>query len=117
MKSTAAFILALLMTISLGAQNALLGGGRYDGLIRDLGGPDVPGFGFAVGEERLVMALPSARPVDDGGPDVFIAGVGEGTYKIVYTVVALAGLALICWGFSQYRADGWIQVEGTRHLA
>jgi uncharacterized membrane protein len=39
-----------------------------------------------------------------------IAKLGEGTYKIIYTLVALAGLALICWGFSQYRADGWIQV-------
>ena len=62
---------------SLGAQNALLGGGRYDGLMRELGGPDVPGFGFAVGEERLVMALPSARPVGHGRPEVFIAAVGE----------------------------------------
>jgi uncharacterized membrane protein len=39
-----------------------------------------------------------------------IARLGEGTYKIIYTVAALVGLALICWGFSQYRADGWIQV-------
>jgi uncharacterized membrane protein len=39
-----------------------------------------------------------------------IASMGEGTYKIVYAVVALAGLALIVWGFSHYRADGWIQL-------
>ena len=39
-----------------------------------------------------------------------IAATGEGTYKMVYTVVALAGLALIVWGFAHYRADGWIQV-------
>ncbi len=43
---------------SLGAQNALLGGGRYDGLVKDLGGPDRPGIGFAAGLERLVLALP-----------------------------------------------------------
>jgi histidyl-tRNA synthetase len=61
---------------SLGAQNALLGGGRYDGLMRELGGPDVPGFGFAVGEERLVMAL-SARVVEGRRPEVVIAAVGE----------------------------------------
>jgi histidyl-tRNA synthetase len=42
----------------LGAQNALLGGGRYDGLVKQLGGPDVPGFGFALGLDRLVMILP-----------------------------------------------------------
>lgn len=39
-----------------------------------------------------------------------VAAMGEGTYKIVYSLVALAGLALICWGFAHYRADGWIQV-------
>jgi histidyl-tRNA synthetase len=43
---------------TLGAQNALLGGGRYDGLVKDLGGPDRPGIGFAAGMERLVLALP-----------------------------------------------------------
>jgi histidyl-tRNA synthetase len=42
----------------LGAQNALLGGGRYDGLVSQLGGPDIPGFGFALGLDRLVMILP-----------------------------------------------------------
>jgi len=43
---------------TLGAQNALLGGGRYDGLVRTLGGPDRTGIGFAAGLERLVLALP-----------------------------------------------------------
>ncbi len=42
----------------LGAQSSVLGGGRYDGLVKDLGGPDVPGIGFAVGMERLVSLLP-----------------------------------------------------------
>jgi histidyl-tRNA synthetase len=41
----------------LGAQNAILGGGRYDGLIRELGGPAVPGIGFAIGQDRLVELL------------------------------------------------------------
>jgi histidyl-tRNA synthetase len=61
---------------SLGAQNALLGGGRYDGLVQLLGGPDRPGIGFAAGLERLVLALPSgggARP----RPRVFVAAIGE----------------------------------------
>ena len=44
----------------LGAQNSVLGGGRYDGLVRDLGGPDLCGIGFAVGMERLTMLLPAA---------------------------------------------------------
>lgn len=42
----------------LGAQAAILGGGRYDGLIAQLGGPSVPGIGFAIGEDRLVSLLP-----------------------------------------------------------
>ena len=41
----------------LGAQNALGGGGRYDGLVKDLGGPDIAGVGFALGVERLAMVL------------------------------------------------------------
>jgi len=61
----------------LGAQNALLGGGRYDGLIRELGGTDVPGFGFAVGQERLVMSLPDAVSARPPGPETFVAAVGE----------------------------------------
>jgi histidyl-tRNA synthetase len=44
----------------LGAQNALLGGGRYDKLISDLGGPRTPGVGFAIGEDRLVEVLPES---------------------------------------------------------
>jgi len=43
---------------ALGAQNAILGGGRYDGLSEALGGPASPGIGFAIGEDRLVMSLP-----------------------------------------------------------
>ncbi len=39
-----------------------------------------------------------------------IAGMGEGTYKIFYSLVSLAGLALIVWGFGHYRATGWIDV-------
>ncbi len=47
----------------LGAQNAILGGGRYDGLIAELGGPSVPGIGFAIGQDRLVdlvLKIPGA---------------------------------------------------------
>ena len=39
-----------------------------------------------------------------------IARLGEGTYKILYTLVSLAGLALIIWGFAHYRSSGWIDV-------
>jgi histidyl-tRNA synthetase len=43
---------------ALGAQNSVLGGGRYDGLVKELGGPELAGIGFALGMERLVLALP-----------------------------------------------------------
>ena len=61
----------------LGAQNAVLGGGRYDGLVKQLGGPDRVGIGFAAGIERLVLALPEQVPVSSPRPDVFIASMGE----------------------------------------
>src|SRR6266536_2663100 len=54
----------------LGAQNSVLGGGRYDGLVKELGGPDICGIGFAVGMERLIMALPAAQ--DERRCDVFL---------------------------------------------
>ncbi len=60
----------------LGAQNAVGGGGRYDGLVRALGGPDAAGIGFALGIERLVLAMAdhdAARPCI---PEVFLAPMG-----------------------------------------
>ena len=60
----------------LGAQNAVCGGGRYDGLAQEIGGPPVPGIGFAIGIERLVMLLPEEKNYSRN-PDVFLAGLGE----------------------------------------
>ena len=54
----------------LGAQNALLGGGRYDQMVKSLGGPDTPAIGFAMGLERLLMAMPESEA--DSHVDVFI---------------------------------------------
>ena len=59
----------------LGAQNALLGGGRYDGLVRQLGGPDRAGIGFAAGMERLVLAMPDGP--GPRAPDAFIVALGH----------------------------------------
>jgi histidyl-tRNA synthetase len=53
---------------NLGAQNAVGGGGRYDGLVEALGGPPLAGIGFAIGIERLVMAAEGAAP--ERNPDV-----------------------------------------------
>jgi histidyl-tRNA synthetase len=49
------------LSSDLGAQSALLGGGRYDGLVRQLGGPDVPAFGWAIGLDRLAILLQQLR--------------------------------------------------------
>ena len=63
---------------NLGAQNAVAGGGRYDGLVKQLGGPDIPGIGYAMGMERLVMILQETRKETLAWPcDLFIATLGD----------------------------------------
>jgi histidyl-tRNA synthetase len=62
----------------LGAQNAILGGGRYDGLSEALGGPPAPGIGFAIGEDRLVMSLQETAESVLKKPDVYVAPLGVG---------------------------------------
>jgi histidyl-tRNA synthetase len=63
---------------ALGAQNAILGGGRYDGLSESLGGPNAPGIGFAIGEDRLVMSLKESAEAIVRKPDVYAAPLGAG---------------------------------------
>src|SRR6202140_2967296 len=65
---------------ALGAQNAILGGGRYDGLSEALGGPAAPGIGFAIGEDRLVMSLQESASAEGvlNKPDVYVAALGAG---------------------------------------
>ena len=63
---------------ALGAQNAILGGGRYDGLSEALGGPAAPGIGFAIGEDRLVMSLKETAEGVLRKPDAYVAPLGEG---------------------------------------
>ena len=60
----------------LGAQNAVSGGGRYDGLAQEIGGPSIPAIGFAIGVERLVMLLPEEISLSPH-PDVFLAALGK----------------------------------------
>lgn len=73
------------VTTGLGTQNALLGGGRYDGLSEMLGGPRAPGIGFAIGEDRLVLTLQAQAEADAAASgaapaahklDAYIAPVG-----------------------------------------
>jgi len=61
----------------LGAQNALLGGGRYDGLSEAIGGPKAPGIGFAIGEDRLVLALEAQARHTPQLAVAYIAPLGE----------------------------------------
>lgn len=85
----------------LGAQNTIVGGGRYDGLSETLGGPPMKGFGFAFGLDRMVMSLPGAevdrlRAADT--PDVFIVYLGEKAREHSFKVARAlrdAGLAAL----------------------
>jgi Histidyl-tRNA synthetase len=60
---------------SIGAQNALAGGGRYDGLVETLGGPPTKGFGFALGLDRVVLAMPEHR-APEPQPELFVIYLG-----------------------------------------
>lgn len=65
----------------LGSQNAVCGGGRYDGLVELLGGPPTKGIGFAIGEDRLILSLQgSGKTPAAPGRDVYIAWMGEKAY-------------------------------------
>ena len=78
----------------IGAQTAVAGGGRYDGLTAQLGGPDAPGVGFACGMERLALLLPEAAPTV---PDCFmVAPDGAGRVQAFALAEALRKLGLSC---------------------
>ncbi len=80
----------------LGAQNALLGGGRYDGLVQELGGPELPGFGFSIGLERLVLLL-DPRRVPSGGVDAALIAVGAEAWLAAQALAGrLRGAGVSC---------------------
>jgi len=80
----------------LGSQNALVGGGRYDGLSEILGGPPAKGFGFAMGVDRLVMLLPEElSPRWTWKPDIFLAYLGEAAFDRAFAIARTL------------RHDGW----------
>lgn len=67
------------ITNKIGAQGTVCGGGRYDHLIEEVGGPDMPGVGFGLGKERLLMLMESCDH-DFGGeelPEIFVAWIGD----------------------------------------
>ena len=65
---------------ALGAQNAVVGGGRYDGLSEMLGGPPTPGIGFSIGQDRLILAVQAAAVLQPGNPlAAYVVWMGEAT--------------------------------------
>ncbi len=65
-----------ILSQGIGAQSAVLGGGRYDNLVKELGGPDRAGIGFAAGLERLVLAMPAGE-AETNSVDAFVVAVGD----------------------------------------
>ena len=83
-----------------GAQSTILGGGRYDGLIAELGGRPTPGFGFATGMERLTLNLKKSRVEvpDEPAPKYLVANVGDAARSAALELAAklrLAGLGAV----------------------
>lgn len=69
----------------LGAQNSLLGGGRYDGLSESLGGPPAQGIGFAIGLDRFVLVLSQLRPDLEKDPlQLYVAWLGQNAFPRAY---------------------------------
>lgn len=68
----------------LGARSAVGGGGRYDGLVAELGGPDLPGVGMALGVDPLMVALKETREPQPWRPDVYVAWLDEGLSATAY---------------------------------
>ena len=90
-------------TDKLGAQNAVAGGGRYDGLVKQLGGPDHTGIGFAIGVERLIALLEETFGKESGeGPDIFLIGLGEAAENRVFH-----------WASELRKAGLWVEMAYT----
>jgi histidyl-tRNA synthetase len=80
------------VTDALGAQGTVCAGGRYDGLVKQLGGKGAPGVGFAMGVERLVLLLDELNVFPQGldvAADVYIVAAGDGTQKKAFQVASL----------------------------
>jgi len=86
-----------IQTEKLGAQNAVAGGGRYDGLIKLLGGPAHPAIGFAVGMERVIALLKEIGPLGETSRDLFVAALGKSAQEMSFKWIQQlrkAGLAV-----------------------
>lgn len=89
-----------IQTDRLGAQNAVTGGGRYDVLFKQLGGPDYPAIGFAMGIERIVALLEEERKQENPSPDLFVAALGDEAERKAFL-----------WANQLREAGLWIETE------
>ena len=88
-----------IISMDLGSQDALAGGGRYDLLVKELGGKDTPAVGFAAGMERLLMVMEKQKIVPPGGghPLVFLAAADEeGRKWVIRTAMGLRRRGFAC---------------------
>ena len=83
-----------ILTTALGAQSAVAGGGRYDSLVKELGGKDIPAIGFAIGFDRLTEIMAQVHKSDEKpGPDIFIIALGEQAMEPGYLWMSELNLA------------------------
>lgn len=85
-----------IQTLSLGAQSAVAGGGRYDALVQMLGGPDVPATGFAIGFDRLAEIVQAGNDDLIRKPDLYIAAMGEKSQTLAFDWVCELGANGLC---------------------
>ena len=120
-----------LTTVELGAQNAVAGGGRYDGLIELLGGPPDPGIGFAIGIERVVLLLPPPAEGREGRkPFAFLIPLGAPALRALLPVATAARASAVTvelgYGDRKLRSEleranrlgaAWAVIVGETELA
>ena len=85
-----------MQTTVLGAQSAVAGGGRYDGLVEELGGPSVPAIGFAIGFDRLAEVVAQVQSAPRRVPDLFIAALGPEAQERAFGWLSRLVTAGIC---------------------
>ncbi len=73
---------------SLGAQNAVAAGGRYDRLVEEFGGPPTPAVGFAIGMERLIALLKDKMEIADRGPQITFVSIGERARELAFELLS-----------------------------
>ena len=102
------------VTTRLGSQSGVCSGGRYDGLVAELGGKPTPGCGFGIGTERVLMLMQDAGRTASDAPDAYVVHVGDRATRLAMSVAENlrdAGLAIVVhagggnFGSQMRRAD------------